>query len=121
MIQGKRDSKGIFTDEEELSSKGMTILQHLWSNNASTNRSTQTKDLPHNPLRVHEPLAIEKLPFVDGHPTISQSDKSEAGIVRNISTLNGNSNISQSNELHKQLEAKQEKSHKKNRSEGMSY
>jgi hypothetical protein len=62
MIQGKRDSKEIFTTEGELSSKGTTILQHLWSNNASTNRSTQTKDLPHNPLRVHEPLAIEFRP-----------------------------------------------------------
>ena len=62
MIQGKRDSKGIFTAKEELSSKGMTILHQLWSNNATTNRSTQSKDLPHNPLRVHEPLAIEFRP-----------------------------------------------------------
>lgn len=36
--------------------------------------------------------------FVDGHPTISQSGKSEAGIVRNISTLNDTSNISESDE-----------------------
>lgn len=36
--------------------------------------------------------------FVDGHPTISQSEKSEVGIVRNISTLNDTKNISQTNE-----------------------
>lgn len=36
--------------------------------------------------------------FVDGHPTISQSEKSEAGIVRNISTLNDTKNITQTNE-----------------------
>lgn len=36
--------------------------------------------------------------FVDGHPTISQSEKSEAGIVRNISTLNYTKNITQTNE-----------------------
>mgnify|MGYP006916140692 FL=1 len=39
----------------------------------------------------------KELSFVDGHPTISQSDKTEAGIVRNISTLNDTSNISQLN------------------------
>jgi hypothetical protein len=62
-------------------------------------------------ISVENGLPIEKLPFVDGHPTISQSDKSEAGIVRNISTLNGNSNISQSNE----------KSSSENRPSGMLY
>lgn len=36
--------------------------------------------------------------FVDRHPTISQSEKSEAGIVRNISTLNDTKNITQTNE-----------------------
>ncbi len=36
--------------------------------------------------------------FVDGHPKISQSEKSEAGIVRNISTLNDTKNITQTNE-----------------------
>ena len=36
--------------------------------------------------------------FVDGHPTISQSEKSEAGIVRNISTLNDTKNITQNAE-----------------------
>lgn len=40
-------------------------------------------------------LPIENTSFVDGHPTISQSEKSEAGIVRNVSTLNDNINISQ--------------------------
>lgn len=41
-------------------------------------------------------LVINKeLSFVDGHPTISQQNKSVAGIVRNISALNDNSNISQ--------------------------
>lgn len=39
-----------------------------------------------------------KLSFVDGHPTISQSENSEAGIVRNISTLNDTSNISKHDE-----------------------
>lgn len=36
--------------------------------------------------------------FVDGHPTISQSEKSEASIVCNISTLNDTKNITQTNE-----------------------
>lgn len=62
MIQGKRDSKGIFTDEGELSSKGMTILHQLLSDSASAHHSTGTKNLQLNPLRVHEPLAIEFRP-----------------------------------------------------------
>lgn len=37
----------------------------------------------------------KKMSFADGHPAISHSEKSEAGIVRNISTLNDNLNISQ--------------------------
>lgn len=41
-------------------------------------------------------LVIDKSSFVDGHPTISQQNNSAAGIIRNISTLNDCSNISQS-------------------------
>ena len=37
----------------------------------------------------------EYMSFVDGHTTISQSDESEAGIVRNISTLNDRPTIPQ--------------------------
>lgn len=43
-------------------------------------------------------LKNKELSFVDGHPTISQSENSEAGIVRNISTLNDTSNISKHDE-----------------------
>ncbi len=50
------------------------------------------------PISAENGLPIEKSSFVDGHPTISQSDDSEAGIVRNISTLNDDSNILQSAE-----------------------
>lgn len=46
--------------------------------------------------------------FVDGHPTISQSEKSEAGIVRNISTLNDIKNITQTNEKSTQAEKNSE-------------
>ena len=59
IIQGKRDSKGIFTAEEDLSTKGMTILHQLLSDSASAHHSTGTKNLQLNPLRVHEPLAAE--------------------------------------------------------------
>lgn len=43
-------------------------------------------------------LKNKEMSFVDGHPTISQSENSEAGIVRNISTLNDTSNISKHDE-----------------------
>ena len=62
MIQGKRDSKGIFTAEGDLSTKGMTILHQLLSDSASAHHSTGTKNLQLNPLRVHEPLAAEFKP-----------------------------------------------------------
>ena len=39
-------------------------------------------------------LKNKEMSFVDGHPTISQSEKTEAGIVHNISTLNDTSSIS---------------------------
>lgn len=60
IIQGKRDSKGIFTAEGDLSTKGMTILHQLLSDSASAHHSTGKKNLQLNPLRVHEPLAAVK-------------------------------------------------------------
>lgn len=49
-------------------------------------------------LQMQNPNFKRELSFVDGHPTISQSENSEASIVRNISTLNDTSNISKHDE-----------------------
>ncbi len=60
--------------------------------------SYMPRKLPKRWQEIEQKNGIVKQSFVDGHPTISQSEKSEAGIVRNISTLNDNKNISQSDE-----------------------
>ena len=66
------------------------------------------RKLPKRWQEIEQKNGIVKQSFVDGHPTISQSEKSEAGIVRNISTLNDTKNISQNAEKSIQIERNSE-------------
>ena len=70
--------------------------------------SYMPRKLPKRWQEIEQKNGIVKQSFVDGHPTISQSEKSEAGIVRNISTLNDTKNIAQTNEKSTQTEKNSE-------------